>query len=73
MVITEVFLKQNRPLLKKWGNTTVSASRTFVRAATTAPRAGKRISRSLRQRSSSDEGIFSKVECLNQFLVVFLR
>jgi hypothetical protein len=60
MVITNVSLKQKRPQLKKWGSAAVTASKTFVRA-TTGPRAGRRISRSLRQRASSDEAVCCKV------------
>jgi hypothetical protein len=74
MVISKLSLKQNRPQLKKWGVATFTATKTFVRA-TTGPRAGKRISRNLRQRSSSDEGIFSKVikwSVWNNYLMIFL-
>lgn len=60
MVITKVFLKQKRPQLKRWGVAAVTASKTFVRA-TTGPRAGRRFCRSLRRRSSADEGGFCKV------------
>ncbi|XP_021917974.1 regulator of G-protein signaling loco isoform X3 [Zootermopsis nevadensis] len=50
---------QKRPQLKRWGVAAVTASKTFVRA-TTGPRAGRRFCRSLRRRSSADEGGFCK-------------
>ncbi|PSN42008.1 hypothetical protein C0J52_08253 [Blattella germanica] len=62
MVTTMVSLIQNRPQLKKWGNATFTASRTFVRA-TSGRSTGRRITRSLRQRSnSSDDSVFNKHE-----------
>jgi hypothetical protein len=60
MVITKLSFKQNIPQLKKWDKGTVTASKTFIRAAAGLGM-GIRTARSARHRPSSDEGIVSKV------------
>lgn len=62
MVITKLSFKQNIPQLKKWDKGTVTASKTFIRAAAGLGM-GIRTARSARHRPSSDEGIVSKHEC----------